>query len=443
MKIGTIPVIAFLEDLCSPPWTLVAWRGDRWRETKECRTKQDAAGFINKHRGCMLRVLLGRTVFPLEKEPGAGDLFALTGAAVAIPWKKIDRLPLMPPVLIEGPDHAVAAWRLLVPMHAGSARASIACFADRFSAVEECRCDPLSLMIPVPGVGSGFELVWQRKTAGINLMHLDMAGRPTPVRSTKQEDEDESFVRGDQAVTGGRGLPMIKKGWIPGEVITIFIGPPKQGKSLGIAKLVSYIVSGGSYEPGGWRAGWWDGSPVLPEARGSVIVCEEEDPRLETLARIKAAIGLPEPRLSQAMAKVHVRMLVPDISAPKQLKQITSLAEQQGDNRLITFSPFSSALQLTNYTEDAVRKKIKPIQAWIRGKGSAIVAIVHIDSTGRTSGSAVIPRVCRSGIKFEDGVMTVALANSAKMGVKMPFKVKETTVMIDGTPIDTARILFT
>ena len=143
------------------------------------------------------------------------------------------------------------------------------------------------------------------------------------------------------------------------------------------------------------------------------------------------------------MAKVHVRMLVPDISAPSQLKQITNLAAEQGDNRLITFSPFSSALQLTNYTEDAVRKKIKPIQAWIRGKGSAIVAIVHIDSTGRTSGSAVIPRVCRSGIKFEDGVMTVALANSAKMGVKMPFKVEETTVMIDGTPIDTARILFT
>jgi hypothetical protein len=50
--------------------------------------------------------------------------------------------------------------------------------------------------------------------------------------------------------------------------------------------------------------------------------------------------------------------------------------------------------------------------------------------------------VCRSGIKFEDGVMSVALANSAKMGVSMPFKIEETVVTIDGTPIDTARILF-
>jgi hypothetical protein len=38
--------------------------------------------------------------------------------------------------------------------------------------------------------------------------------------------------------------------------------------------------------------------------------------------------------------------------------------------------------------------------------------------------------------------MTVALANSAKMNVTLPFRIEDATVMIDGTPIDTARILF-
>jgi len=37
--------------------------------------------------------------------------------------------------------------------------------------------------------------------------------------------------------------------------------------------------------------------------------------------------------------------------------------------------------------------------------------------------------------------MTVTLSNAAVMGVKMNFRVEEATVTIDGTPIDTSRIL--
>jgi len=285
-------------------------------------------------------------------------------------------------------------------------------------------------MIPLPGVGFGFDLVFQRKERLIDMLTLD-GQQPRLTRSTRIE-QDEIFVRGDQA-KAGHGLPILKKGWVPSEAITLFLGPPKQGKSLGVAKLSSYITSGGSFEPGGWQAGWWDGLPVLPEARCSVIVCEEEDPRLETLARLKAA--------GCDMTKVHVRVLVPDISIAAQLRQVTKLAEAIGDCRMIGFSPFSSALRLSNYTEEKVREKIRPILKWVRGRRIAIIAIVHLDDGGRTSGSQVIPRVCRSGVKFDSGVMTVTLSNAAVMGVKMNFRVEEATVTIDGTPIDTSRIL--
>ncbi len=441
----TNPVLAlsFLHELQRPPWTLTAWQSAKgaWVETQQCRNKPEASSFISKHCGRMIRIFLGYSRGWCPNEPKPSDLFQATGVAMAIPIDRLDSLPIKPSVWIEGPDHGVAMWRYLMPVNASESRRSIEAFAPKFAEQNNCRADPLPLMIPLPGCGAGFELVFHEKRRFIDMVSLN-GEQP---RLTKfSEERDEVFVRGDQAVTGGRGLPQIKKGWIPGEVITIFIGPPKQGKSLGVAKLASYIVSGGSYEPGGWRPGWWDGTPVAPEARGSVIVCEEEDPRLETLARIKAAIGLPEPQLSQAMSRVYVRASVPDISNPKQLKQITALAEHQGDNRMISFSPFSRALRLRNYTEDAVRDKIAPIQTWLRDRGSSVVAIVHIDQGGRTSGSQVIPRVCRSGIKFEDGEMMVALANSAKMGASttMPFKVEETTVIIDNTPIDVGRIIF-
>jgi hypothetical protein len=437
------PVLAlsFLHDLQRPPWTLTAWQSAKgaWIETQQCRNKPEASSFISKHCGRMIRVLLGYSRGVCPHAPKPTDLLQATGVALAIPIDRLGALPVQPSVWIEGPDHGVAMWRYLTPVSAHEARRSIAAFAPKFAKDNDCRADPLPLMIPLPGCGSGFELVFNERRRFIDMLTLD--GEQPRLTKFTQEEQDETFVRGDQA-TAGRGLPMIKKGWVPGEVITIFLGPPKQGKSMGVAKLASYIVSGGSWEPGGWRPGWWDGKPVAPEARGSVIICEEEDPRLETLARIKAAIGLPEPELSRAMAKVYVRASVPDISAPRQLKQITELAEHQGDNRMISLSPFSRALRLRSYTQDAVRDKIAPIQQWIRGKGTSVVAIVHIDNSGRTSGSQVIPQVCRSGIKFEDGVMSVALANSAKMGVSMPFKIEETVVTIDGTPIDTARILF-
>jgi hypothetical protein len=437
--IDPTPALSFMADFCRPPWTLAAWRGERWIETKACQTKQETVGFLSKHKGSMIRFLLGYSPGAGSSEPLQGDLRMACGVALAIPTAKRAALSPPPSAWIEGPGYGVAVWRYIAAAQASRARRAIIDYARRFAGQHSCRAEPL-MMVPLPGVNSAFDLVFHEKRRVIDLLSFE-DGQAPPPRAAPSEDQDEAFVRGDQAQAGG-GLPVIKRGWIPSECITLFLGPPKQGKSLGVAKLASYIVSGGSWEPGGWKPGWWDGAPVAPEARGSVIVCEEEDPRLETLARIKAAIGLPEPALSQAMAKVHVRMLVPDISIPKQLKQITGLAESLGDCRMISFSPFSRALRLRAYTEDAVRDKVAPIRAWVRDKRIAIIAIVHLDDSGRTSGSQVIPRVCRSGIKFESGVMTVALANSAKMNVTLPFRIEEATAMIEGTPIDTARILF-
>jgi hypothetical protein len=426
--------VAFMNDFCRPPWTLAAWRcpAGRWIETKPCKNNQEAFDFISKHRGSMLRFLLGYSRVPVTNAPEPGNLLLATGVAMAVGKGYVCTASKLcePSAMIEGRDHCILVWRYIVPLHAGMARRAIEAFAARFAADNDCRAEPLPLMIPLPGVGFGFDLVFQRKERLIDMLTLD-GQQPRLTRSTRIE-QDEIFVRGDQA-KAGHGLPILKKGWVPSEAITLFLGPPKQGKSLGVAKLSSYITSGGSFEPGGWLAGWWDGLPVLPEARGSVIVCEEEDPRLETLARLKAA--------GCDMAKVHVRVLVPDISIAAQLRQVTKLAEVIGDCRMISFSPFSSALRLSNYTEEKVREKIRPILKWVRGRRIAIIAIVQLDDGGRTSGSQVIPRVCRSGVKFDGGVMTVTLSNAAPMGVKLPFRVEETTVEIDGTPIETSRIL--
>lgn len=434
-------VVSFLEDFCNPPWTLVAWRsnGGRWLETRQCTNKQEAFSFVSKHRNHMLRFLLGYSRLPLTNAPEPGDLLMSCGVAACMPLAKVRNLPVPPAALIDASGYGIAAWRYITHTHAAIAARKIADFAARFSQSQGCPVKPLSLMMPVPGQ-AGFDLVFQRKGEVIDILSFDST-EPRRPRQTKPEDEDEQFVRGDQATASARELPVIKKGWVPGDAITLFIGREKYGKSMGVAKLASYITSGGSWEHGGWRAGWFDGTPVLPEARGSVIICEEEDPRLETLARLKAA--------GCDMSKVHVRVMVPDIGNPAKLRQITKLSESLSDNRMISFSPLSSALRLRNYTEDAVRDKLRPLQSWVRGRGVAIIGIVHLDNEGRTSGSAVIPRVCRSGITFEDSPydkdarqIRVSLSNSGKMGVTMPYRIEEARVTIDGTQIDTARMLF-
>jgi len=426
------PAVAFLVDFCRPPWTLAAWRRERWLETKLCQTSQDAFGFISKHRSNIVRFLLGYSRLPLTKEPALGDLLLATGVAIAVPTSKVKVIDeLCPPsAWIEGRDHSILVWRYIIPANATVARQSITEFAARFSEAHgHCRVDVLPLMIPVPNIDYRFELVFHRRERTVDLLSFE----PPRQKAAKAGPEsDEKFVRGDQ-VRVERGLPVIKKGWVPGEAITLAIGPPKQGKSLFVAKLASYITSGGSYEPGGWRPGWWDGAPVLPEARGSAIICEDEDPELETLARLQAA--------GCDMSKVHVRMLVPEIGVASKLKQITKLAEDLGDCRMISFSPFASALRIRNYTEDAVRDKMRPLQAWYRGRGLAVVAIVHVTDEGRTSGSKVIPRVCRSAISFDSGIMKVAMSNAAPMGITMPFRVEGAAVTIDGIPLETSRIL--
>jgi hypothetical protein len=439
-KTNPFQAVSFLEDFCYPAWTLVAMKGERWVDTKTCKTKQEVVGFLHKHRGSTIGLLLGYSRKPINGMPQPQDLVMSSGVAVEIPMSKLGELLHPPAAWIEGPGYGIAVWRFLIHMPMGAARRIVTTFATRFRAQHGCRSNPLSFMIPLPGGCPDFELVFQRKGTYIDALSFEGGEPRRPPRPAKPEDEDEAFVRGDQ-VEVTRGLPVIKKGWVPGEAITILIGQPKAGKSLGVAKLASYVTSGGSIESGGWRAGWWDDEPVQATSRGSVIVCEEEDPRLETLARLQAA--------GCNMAKVHARMMVPDISVPAQLKKITGLAEELGDCRLISFSPFSSALRLRNYTEDAVREKIRPLLRWVRGKGIGVLAIVHLDDEGRTSGSKVIPRVCRSGIAFEPAPKTedsmrmrVSHSNAGKMGVTLPYRIEGVTVTIDGTPIETARILF-
>ena len=431
--------VSFLAEFCAPPWTLAAWRRGRWQETKLCRTKPEAREFISKHSGRMIRFLLGYSRLPLTNAPNPGDLLLSCGIAVAIPIAKRTKLPVPPAVWIEGPDHGIAAWRYLVPVHAAVARRKAEEFAARFAAAERCRCDPLPLMIPLPG--ARFSLVFQRKVEGIiDALTLDNpeTRRPRPAKI----DADGAFIRGDHAQVAMNELPVIKQGWMPGDALTLFIGKEKMGKSLAVAKFASYITSGGSWEPGGWRRGWWDGEPVKPEVRGSVIICEEEDPRLQTIARLMAA--------GCDMTKVHVRVMVPDVSIPSQLKSVTKLAEDLGDCRMISFSPLLSAIPSRDYNEGVVRGKIRPIQHWVRGRRIAIIGVIHTGMDGKaTVGSAVIARVCRSGLSFEDRadnsdqrVMRVSLSNVGKIGVTAPYRIEGASVVIDGVSIDTARIIF-
>ena len=125
-------------------------------------------GFLRKHDGRMVRFTLGYARHEVTGEPLPEDLLISCGSAIAIPRNKLELLNPRPAVWIEGPDHGVAAWRYVINVHSGQARASIHKYAVKFAQENGCRADPLPLLMPLPDVGSGFNLVFHRRSAVID-----------------------------------------------------------------------------------------------------------------------------------------------------------------------------------------------------------------------------------------------------------------------------------
>ena len=241
----------------------------------------------------------------------------------------------------------------------------------------------------------------------------------------------QKFVRGDED-DDEIEAPDLKEDWIASENFTYYVGQPKQGKSLMVAKTAAYITAGGTWDGDGkWTGAWFDGQPIAAHARGSVIIIEEEDKVAQTKARFRAA--------GCNMAKVFVRRAVPDISVPEQLKEVTDLAEKLGDCRMISFSPLQAAIRSSDHAEPVVRSKFRPLLTWVENRGIALIGVLHVTKDGKAlAGSDVLFRVARCVVAFDDGVMCVRNSNIGPTGLREPFKVE--TVVNKG--VKTARIIF-
>jgi hypothetical protein len=420
MRTDTTLAATFVEHLGSFPWTLGAGP-----VVQSCANRIEVAAFLQKHSRHIPAVMLDMRLAGVEIPASARSAIERKDTWHELPHLRIDQA-----------ERSIFAWRLLHPDFNTFAEveASINAFSDRFASENGCTCKPVTIDMPVPELGNGWS--WHRTVPG-DLHHTRIVKAPVKRISTNGDEDEDEFIRGDQARV--KKPPVLKAGWIPAEAMTLFVGRPKRGKSLAVAKMASYITAGGT---------WFDGEPVGPEARGSVLIIEEEDSRAETLARCKAA--------GCDMSKVHVRVRVPDISNPGQLKKVTDFAENLQNCRLISFSPLQSAIPSADYNEAVVRAKLRPLLRWARGKHIALIGVIHLDKEGKqVAGSDVIVRACRSGLSFDDHpddkredefarrrVMRVMFSNVGKMGTMIPYDTEGDTVDIGGETIDTAKIVF-
>ena len=439
--------LAILADILPEPWTLVSHKGSRWIATQAGMDKRTAKEWVKAQvgKGRTVRAVLGhlKPSAALNKDPSLDDMATSRAIALAVPLNKRSAVEKLhpPSAWLDGPDHGIAVWRyipehmLVAPYKPGMADRMIKDLAKRYEA-EHGKCKPLSVLLPIGDIGCGWTWVeCVAKSRQIDNCSFEVK-RPRQIE-TGDENDDEEFVRGDQAKI--RKPPTLKQGWIPAEAFTLFVGRPKRGKSLAVAKMAAYITAGGV---------WFDGETVAAEARGSVIIIEEEDSREETLARCKAA--------GCDMSKVHVRVRVPDISNETQLRKVTDFAEKLGDCRMISFSPLQSAIPSADYNEAVVRAKFRPILRWARGKRIALIGVIHLDKEGKNvAGSDVIVRACRSGLAFDDHpddkradefarrrVMRIMFSNVGKMGTMVPYDTAGATVTVAGEEIPTAKIVF-
>jgi hypothetical protein len=311
----------------------------------------------------------------------------------------------------------VAVWKLrredgkpVTPLEANTTEQAL---ADRFGGIR------LNFFVPIPPDN-------QVHFAPRFIDPKDVASFAPP-----ENIKNRKFVRGD-ADDDEEASQDIHENWLASENFTYYVGRPKQGKSLAVAKTAAYITAGGTWDGDGqWTDKWFDGTSIGPHARGSVIILEEEDPTLQTKARCRAA--------GCSMSKVHIRKLVPHISVKEQLSEITDLAEELGDCRMISFSPIQAAIKARDSSEPVIRGECRPLLTWAEGRNIALIGILHTTKDGKAlAGSDVLFRIARCVVAFEDGVMEVRDSNIGPFGMKFPFRVE--TVISKG--VKTARIEF-
>jgi hypothetical protein len=409
-RLDTTLACTFLEDLHQAPWTLVAGS-----VAEVCADRSQAEAFLRKHVGNVPRIMLAGRWAGVEIP---------TSAKAAIERKDAWFEP--PHLWIEKDGRSVFAWRLFLPEFNKPAEveAAIGAFAARLVSECGCLCNPVLVDLPVPELGNGW--IWHRTLKGCELHFSNIIRTPIKPKTVAVK----AFVRGDEEDEDAQ-VPDIKDDWIASENFTFYVGRPKAGKSLAVAKTAAYITAGGTWDgEGKWTSTWFDGEPIGEHARGSVIIGEQEDKVAQTKARCRAA--------GCNMSKVHIRRMLPDISVTAQLKEWTDLAEKLGDCRMMAFSPIQDALKIKDNAEAAVRRKFDPIISWAQGRGIALIGVLHTNDDGTLAGSDVLFRVVRCVIEFADGVMLVRNSNIGPTGMRIPFAVEK----IVSKDVKTARIVF-
>ena len=427
---------------------MVAANGHGTVAVQQCVNEFQAAQFILKHHRRTIRVALSDVKAGAEIHQKKLPPFTVSRyVALAIPdtpAKMAQVEGMLPPSVWlrnlgdkrrDIPRQLVAAWRFDrrfdLPSYLATRKAIIE-FAKR---IDSENAHPRPDLMPVPFLGNWKreDLLYDRDTRLPVLEHAGKGIKSAPVAkvvATKAVNE-RRFVRGDEEDDEAE-VPDLKEDWIAGENFTYFVGLPKQGKSLGVAKMAAYITAGGTWDSDGkWSDVWFDGQPIDAHARGSVIICEQEDKVSQTKARCRSA--------GCVMSKVIVRKFLPDISVADQLKEVTDVAEQLGDCRMISFSPLQAAVKSKDNAEPAVREKFDRILSWVEGRGIALIGVLHLTKDGKAlSGSDVLFRVARCVVLFDGGVMSVRDSNIGPTGMQIPFSVEK--VVSKG--VKTARINF-
>jgi hypothetical protein len=212
-KIDTTDAMTWLNWLVpGGPWTLVACKGHDPIEARLC-SAADAPSFLASHtqRGRIVRVLLGQPAPGWRTSKDAPPIVQsrYVGLATSIArFKELDEAA-RPSIWITAQDHAIAVWRLSLPISGDESLAAIRKFGAEFGG------KILPDMIPVPDLGNGFArhsfrfdrdaIVWRGQ---LQFSRGPQKAAPTATQQRKLEETLRQFKIG-ATVTGMHVGPVV------------------------------------------------------------------------------------------------------------------------------------------------------------------------------------------------------------------------------------------
>lgn len=302
------------------------------------------------------------------------------------------------------PGHIIVVWRFgkMVSLNIAVEKAEKA--ADALGG------DNAGFMIPLPG---------QVDSKPIILLSPTAVCFPTQFDKQENREKEINTLFTNAAEAKPEPVSWLKECLVQNGVVTLVYGRPKRGKSLVTCDFAATVSRGGK---------WFDGSKC--NRPGSVLFFETEDPRNTVLARLRAA--------GADMTKIDLGNDVIDLSQPKSVNTLATVAERQGDCRLLVLSPLISFFDAKDYNEGVVRSKLRPLLAWAEQKDIPVLGVMHLTKDGKNiGGSDVFLKTCRAAILCDDDpdddsrrLMTLVESNAAETGASVAYRIK--TVNLGG-----------